>query len=392
MNDDSTAGPIMDTNWVFDQIAVQAAPLDMTLTATPVVTDPVTTLYPGTTAAVDFVWTFAANTAATPFTPLSGTSFMVHLELGASPSRADDTDEAPSLYPIDYQDWTWTASCENVQFGNDSEDTEVTPHPTLAANPTCTDTNGVLTFVVPQLPTSEDWGSWSMKFRISVTTPNDRHSEATTLNSWFSDLQDENVYAVAGEVASFMQVVKPIGDYATAALVAFGADPEDTTMQGQGVGVYSSVFCIDPGADGDNDQELGANMVSNCGIDVDGMTFTNDAYLLASNGLETLIPNSIEVEWTIPFNVPNDRTQVDVECSVNGSDFTESDSSDITTLTRWTNDPMRIYSSSLITSGMGTANCFYNGVLNANDNNGKHEFRCINVGAIAAGGKLTLGW
>jgi len=60
--------------------------------------------------------------------------------------------------------------------------------------------------------------------------------------------------------------------------------------------------------------------------------------------------------------------------------------------TRWNNDPMKIFSSSLITNGMGAGNCFYNGVLNTDAAVGKHEFRCVNIGAVAAGGKLALGW
>jgi hypothetical protein len=100
MNNAGDAGPIIDTNWVFDQMVVQAAPLAMTLTATKVVTDPVKE-FPGETAAVDFVWTFASSVAATPFTPISGTSFMVHLQLGTTTAvdRAASTDAAVQQYP-----------------------------------------------------------------------------------------------------------------------------------------------------------------------------------------------------------------------------------------------------------------------------------------------------
>jgi len=108
----------MDTNWVFDQISVSAAPLAMTLTATKVVESPAKE-FPGETAKVDFVWTFGSSTAATPFTPMSGTSFMVHLQLGTTTAvdRAASTDTAVQLYPKDYADWTWTATCTSVQFG-----------------------------------------------------------------------------------------------------------------------------------------------------------------------------------------------------------------------------------------------------------------------------------
>lgn len=372
----------MDTNWVFDQIAVSAAPLTMTLAATKQVTDPVKE-FPGETAAVDFVWTFGSSTAATPFTPMTGTSFMVHLQLGSTSGvdRAASTDAAVQLYPQDYADWTWTATCTNVQFGNNSEDTEVAAHPKLAADPTCTDTDGELTFVVPQLPTSTDWSTWSMKFTISVTMPSDRIGVSTTVDSWFSDLADENVYAVAGQVGSFMAVSKPTGTITTAALVAFGADPNDTTQQGQGVGVYSTPFCFTAGNSGAGLVWI-TETVSNCAI-----TNALNVDTLASDGVPMLVPNSIEVEWTIPYAIPDDRTQVDVECVVDGIVSTS-----LTSALRWSRDPMRIYSSSLITNGMGAGNCFYNGVLNADANLGKHEFRCVNIGAVAAGGKLALGW
>lgn len=377
----------MDTNWVFDQIAVQTAPLTMTLAATKVVTDPVKE-FPGETAAVDFVWTFGSSTAATPFTPMTGTSFMVHLQLGSTTAvdRAADTDAAVQLYPIDYADWTWTATCTNVQYGNNSEDVETTPHPKLAADPTCTDTNGELTFVVPTLPTSTDWSTWSMKFTISVTMPVDRIGVSTTVDSWFSDLADENIYAVAGQVGTFMAVSKPTGTITTAALVAFGADPNDSTQQGQGVGVYSTPFCFKAGASGTGLVWV-TETVSNCAItsatSVDTMTSADDS----GASLSVLVPNSIEVEWTIPYAIPDDRTQVDVECSVDGIDATTPDAA-----TRWTRDPLKIYSSSLITNGMGSGNCFYNGVFNTDAQLGKHEFRCVNIGAVAAGGKLALGW
>jgi hypothetical protein len=370
----------MDTNWVFDQIAVSAAPLAMTLTADPVTVTPVKE-FPGETAAVDFVWTFASGTDATPFTPMSGTSFMVHLALDNSDAadRAASTDTAIQMYPKDYEDWTWTATCTNVQFGNNSEDVETTPHPKLAADPTCTDTNGELTFVVPQLPTSTDWGSWSMKFTISVTMPSDRILVSTAVNSWFSDLTDENIYAVAGEVGSFMPVSKPTGTITTAALVAFGADPNTATMQGQGVGVYSSIFCFGLAASGAT--QWGTNILSNCAV-----SSAVNAAAITSDGVTQLTPNSIEVEWTIPYAIPDDRTEVNVVCAVNGIAAADS------TISRWTNDPMKIYSSSLITNGMGSGNCFYNGVFNTDAQLGKHEFRCVNIGAVAAGGKLALGW
>jgi hypothetical protein len=41
-----------------------------------------------------------------------------------------------------------------------------------------------------------------------------------------------------------MTVAKPSTAVTATGIVAFGKDPADTTQQGQGVGVYLSVFCF----------------------------------------------------------------------------------------------------------------------------------------------------
>jgi len=122
-----------------------------------------------------------------------------------------------------------------------------------------------------------------MKFQISVTMPSDRIGVSTTVDSWFSDLADEQVYAVAGQVGSFLAISKPTDTITAAGLVAFGANPNDATQQGQGVGVYSSVFCFCT-ATATGAIDWSANTISNCGV-----TSATSVDTLAANGKTALV-------------------------------------------------------------------------------------------------------
>jgi hypothetical protein len=175
-----------------------------------------------------------------------------------------------------------------------------------------------------------------------------------------------------------MAVSKPSTAVVATGIVAFGKDPNDATMQGQGVGVYSSIFCFCEGT-----ATAGLLWVtetkSNCGI-----TSANTVDTLTSNGKVALVTNSIEMEWNIPYAIPNDRTEASMICTLDNL------VAPTTVPTRWANDPMMIYSSSFVTNNMGTANCFYDGVLNTNAAVGQHNFKCTNIGAISSGTKLGM--
>jgi hypothetical protein len=54
----------------------------------------------------------------------------------------------------------------------------------------------------------------------------------------------------------------------------------------------------------------GANYVSNCGI-------TSGTALLAvtSDGTKVIpLVNALEINWALPYEIPNDRTQADIIC------------------------------------------------------------------------------
>jgi len=175
-----------------------------------------------------------------------------------------------------------------------------------------------------------------------------------------------------------MTVSKPTTAVTATGIVAFGKDPADTTQQGQGVGVYSSIFCFCEGTATANIQWV-ANTKSNCGI-----SSATNVDTVVSNGKVGLVVNSIEMEWNIPFAIPNDRTEASMICALDNL------VAPTTVPTRLGNDPMMIYSSSFVANNMGSANCFYDGVLNTDAAVGQHNFKCTNIGAITSGTKLGM--
>jgi hypothetical protein len=44
----------------------------------------------------------------------------------------------------------------------------------------------------------------------------------------------------------------------------------------------------------------------------------------------------------------------------------------------------------MMTSGVGTGNCFYEGAADSANTQGKHTFRCTNMGALAKDNKVVL--
>jgi hypothetical protein len=179
-----------------------------------------------------------------------------------------------------------------------------------------------------------------------------------------------------------MSVTKPTGTVATSSLVSFGVDPTDSTQQGQGVGVYSAIFCFKSGGT-TGDDFWAANIVSNCGL-TSAATATPASVADDTAGVVQDVMNSIEIGWTVPFAIPNDRTEAYVVCAVNGIVAAT------TVTTRFNNDPMKILSSSFMAKNMGTANCYYDGVLNTDAEAGNHQFRCVNIGAITSGTELKI--
>ena len=94
------------------------------------------------------------------------------------------------------------------------------------------------------------------------------------------------------------------------------------------------------------------------------------------------LTNALEMTWTLPYEIPNDRTEAVITCETQQKPAANNPA------TKYSHDPLRIYQSSVMTKGWGTGNCFYQGVLVAAP--GKHVFLCRNTGKLAKAASLQL--
>lgn len=74
--------------------------------------------------------------------------------------------------------------------------------------------------------------------------------------------------------------------------------------------------------------------------------------------------NALELTWKIPYDIPNDRTEAKISCTVDDK----------------TADYLTIFQSSFITSGWGIGNCWYDGEPTGTPY--AHAFTCENIGEI----------
>jgi hypothetical protein len=134
--------------------------------------------------------------------------------------------------------------------------------------------------------TSTDWANFKMVFSISVKLPSNNIKTSTTMDATIVDPASNNLYASATQLSSLFKVTKPTGqlDSGTSVtqvtgLVSFGKDPNDTTQQGYGVGVYSAVFCTAQASASDAGNLGDAKYASNCkmGTGDKGIVGTNTA-------------------------------------------------------------------------------------------------------------------
>jgi len=92
--------------------------------------------------------------------------------------------------------------------------------------------------------------------------------------------------------------------------------------------------------------------------------------------------NAIEINWALPYAIPNDRTWADIVCK------TEQLAGANDNAKKFSYDPLRIHQSSMMAKGWGTGNCFYLGVALATP--GSHVFQCRDIGALAKSANLQL--
>jgi hypothetical protein len=241
--------------------------------------------------------------------------------------------------------------------------------------------------------TSTDFSTFKIKFTVDITMPSDYIGNSVPITAYVMDGANYQMIAKSSSV-SVLSVSKPTGQADTQAtgLVSFGKDPKDATEITNGVGVYSTPFCLTPGTN--SGQFISANHVSNCGL-LGPATAANatpppqalNAAVLGSEGTKVLdLVNAIEINWALPYAIPNDRTQADIVCKTEQNTAANAANA----ADHYTNDPLRIHQSSMITAGWGTGNCFYLGVHGGFAAPGDHRFQCRDIGALASGANLQL--
>jgi hypothetical protein len=296
------------------------------------------------------------------------------------------------LNPVTYDDWTWVTTCTNTQWGiNDADTSDTTPAATLTnKTPKCTVTSTtaahMLVIPIAQDLTTTDYSTFFIKFKVSVKLPTNLIGKTVSVTAFVMDAANFQTFGKSAAITT-LSVTKPTGqaDSQATSLVSFGKDPTATTEAAKGVGIYSSPFCMT--AVGTAANTYKTQFTSNCGITATvaavGVTSAKDPDAAGvGNGLE--IVNALEINWALPYGIPNDRTVADIVCDTQQN--TLGSSSD---LERLKNDPMRVHQSSIMAQGWGTGNCFYLGVkAGADADRGKHRFQCTNIGALAKSANL----
>ena len=302
--------------------------------------------YPGDSYRVEFLMQFQDFTTTDNITA----PFDIVFNLGATTST-----------PIKYEDYTWGSTCKNLQFGIDA--TETNPAKTMSVtSPKCTISGTKLTINVlnsTDSVISSDWINFKLKFELTIKNPTNYIRAGVVIDAQIEDPYSQVVYAKAPSVTDFI-VKKPTSGSASdiSAFVSFGVDPTSAIEQLKGVGIYSQPYEITTtevdGLDG-NSVAVGD---SNC-------------ITTSSTGNCQRITNALELMWTLPYNIPDDSTQAVITCKDNLADSTH--------------DYLKIYQSSVVTTGFEPGNCWYN-----QNSDNEHLVACKGTGALTAQDKLIL--
>jgi hypothetical protein len=220
MNKLTSAGPIMDTNWVFDSVNTAAtAPVYTVAQKEIIATGGTAATGLGGKPNIEFTFNFASFTAA-KVTKIAA-PFNINMQFAKQADRAVGTDAAVQLYAKDYTEWTWTAKCTNTQFGKDDADTTDTVKATtlkVTDVPCAVDkTTGDLVISMTEdltISDAADWATMNLRFNIVGTLPTDRSTSTTTVSTWLSDPNSNQVWGT-GNLASVFGPTKPTGQLDT---------------------------------------------------------------------------------------------------------------------------------------------------------------------------------
>jgi hypothetical protein len=249
----ASAGPVLDTNNVFDIIAVAADPSGIVLKAEQSkAKDYKKKIYPGETATMDFTITFT-DTDAWPATRVLAAGWNIVLAMGtnAAHNRVQGATGNWVKDPVTYEDWTWGSTCTNTLYGIVPVDVNTKAVTLTAATPKCTNVKTTsfqtLTIPIAEPLTAKDYSTMTIKFTMDIKMPSNRLGKTTDVIAYFYDSAGYEMLAVSPK-QSILSVTKPLGDALAAnkakGQVAFGSDPIAPLETAKGTGIYSPPFCL----------------------------------------------------------------------------------------------------------------------------------------------------
>lgn len=211
MNNLAIAGPVMDTNWVFDSINTAATAKTYTVTQKAFLKTGETAVT-GVGAKPTIEFTFAFTNFVAGY--VLKAPYNLNMSFKKQPDRKAGTDTAVENYPHDYEEWTWTPTCTNTQFGIDDADTTDKVGPvtlkTTAVACAVDKTTGALVLSMTEDLKAADWSTFKMKFNIAITYPSDRITATTDVVTHLSDPNSNQVWGT-GTLAGVFGPTKPTG-------------------------------------------------------------------------------------------------------------------------------------------------------------------------------------
>lgn len=195
------------------------------------------------------------------------------------------------------------------------------------------------------------------------------------------------VFAKTSGTQSVLAVTKPdAGSAAPTYLVSYGLEL-NAANEALGAAVYADPICLETSVVASllwtptAAAILGTNPWIpwyNC---YNAVSDTTKNIVLAkaanTNGGQRGYVNAIEIAYTVPFKIPNDRTEGKVTCALSGT---------ITTQKNWLN----VHAASVMSTGFGIGSCWYFGKDTTENMTHRKVFLCRDLGEVASGSTQKL--
>ena len=176
--------------------------------------------------------------------------------------------------------------------------------------------------------TSDKWNSFELIFLIDITNPTN-YQGSTTLSYSFKEVYSNILIAAGKDLPLQFTVSRPLGTGETQVTTAWGVDVSLQEEIDLGVGIYSNTFCNSGigiiGTDGTSP------FISHCDLpafDASSFSASTDTAVVESlsncanydattlgTGKQLHVPNAIEMQWKVPYNIPNDKTEITIDCA-----------------------------------------------------------------------------